>query len=75
MLASSLNDIHSEYENQGKIVQTTTDKGSNVIQAFEFLFEYANNEVKSDGNPVHTSYPGEMKRLMRVMKSWSLLFV
>lgn len=56
VLASALNDI----EIWGKIVQTTTDNGSNFIKAFQVLGEdEKNNAVGSDGDPGNASQPGE----------------
>lgn len=43
----------------GKIVQRTTNKGPIFIKAYLVLCEDENNEVESDGDPVHTSYPAE----------------
>ncbi|KAJ8284591.1 hypothetical protein COCON_G00034410 [Conger conger] len=43
-LASALNDIHSEFEIQGKIVGTTTDNGSNFFKEFQVLGENENGQ-------------------------------
>ncbi len=37
VLASAINDIHSEYEIRDMVVCTTTDSGSNFLKAQEFL--------------------------------------
>nr|XP_020477590.1 uncharacterized protein LOC109972796 isoform X1 [Monopterus albus] len=43
VLASALNDIHSEFEIRGKIVRTTTDNGTNFLKAFQVFGEDENN--------------------------------
>ncbi|KAL1277390.1 hypothetical protein QQF64_024063 [Cirrhinus molitorella] len=42
VLASAMNDIHSEYEIHDKVVCTTTDSGSNFLKAFR-VFGVENN--------------------------------
>ena len=60
VLASALNDIHSDFEIRGKIVRTTTDNGSNFIKAFQVFGEDENNNaVRSDSDPGNASQPGE----------------
>ncbi len=60
VLASAPNGIHSEFEMWGKIVQTTTDNGSNFIKAFQVFGEDENNNaVGNDVVPGDASKPGE----------------
>uniref|UniRef100_A0A8P4KQJ3 BED-type domain-containing protein n=1 Tax=Dicentrarchus labrax TaxID=13489 RepID=A0A8P4KQJ3_DICLA len=60
VLASALNDIHSEFEIRGKTMRTTTDNGSNFIKAFQVFGEDENNNaVGSDGDPDNASQRGE----------------
>lgn len=57
VLASTLNDIHSEFEIWGKILRTTIDNGPNFIKAFQVFGEDENNNaIRSDGD---ASQPGE----------------
>lgn len=47
MLGSALNDIHSEFGIEKKIVRTTTDNGSNFIKAFREYEEDESNDCAS----------------------------
>lgn len=57
VLASTLNDIHSEFEIWGKILRTTIDNGPNFIKALMVM--HLNQE--------------RMKRIKRGVKKWRLL--
>nr|AFC96943.1 putative transposase [Carassius auratus] len=46
VLASAMNDIHSEYEIRDKVVCTTTDSGSNFLKAFR-VFGVENNDIET----------------------------
>lgn len=61
MLASTLKDIHSEFEIRGKIVRTTTDNVSDFIKAFQVFGEDDdnNNAMRSDDDSGDTSLPGQ----------------
>lgn len=48
ILASVMNDIHSEYYICEKTVRTTTDNGSNFIQAFSVFGEVENNNATAE---------------------------
>ena len=49
VLGSSLNEIHSEFGIQNKIIRTTTDNGSNFLKAFRMYGEQdENNNSPSD---------------------------
>ncbi len=49
LLASAMNDIHSEYEIRDKVVCTTTDNGSNFLKAFR-VFGAENNDIETEAS-------------------------
>lgn len=48
VLATTLNDIHTEYGIRKKVVRTTTDNGSNFLKTFQ-VFSVDNNEAEEEG--------------------------
>ncbi|XP_034027533.1 uncharacterized protein LOC117511739 [Thalassophryne amazonica] len=69
MLASCLNEIHTEYGISGKIVRTTTDNASNFVKAFRVFASENDNSVDSeedDDDPEEETEAVDIEALLEV---------
>jgi len=53
VMACALNEIHSEFGIQNKVVRTTTDNGSNFIKAFRMFGEQDENNNSAEEDALH----------------------